>query len=214
MESRFFSSIKKTFSPKFLMKYLNKTPIKYLASLFAITLLLSACSNSQNSPTSTIPNAGSNTHTNGGNSGQPHGGKAGGKGQGNNNGYYDGQFGKDGSGGVEGKNVVLLKQRIIYFTYDSAQISAEGMDILAAHAHYLSAHPNKQVRLEGHADERGSREYNVALSLDRAIAAERVLNLKGANANTRTIPYGEEMPVVLGHDESAWNKNRRVEIVY
>jgi peptidoglycan-associated lipoprotein len=212
MESRFSSCIKKTFSPKFLMKYLNKTPIKYLASLFAITLLLSACSNSQNSP---IPKAGSNTHAGG--SGQHHGGKGGGsgsKGQGNNKGYYDGQFGKGGSGSVGGKNTALLKQRIIYFTYDSAQISAEGMDILAAHAHYLSAHPNKQVRLEGHADERGSREYNVALSLDRAIAAERFLNLKGANANIRTIPYGEEMPAVLGHDDSAWNKNRRVEIVY
>ena len=112
------------------------------------------------------------------------------------------------------KRQALLKQRIIYFAYNSSQISSEGIDILAAHAQYLAAHPNKRVRLEGHADERGSREYNIALSLDRAVAVEEVLKIKGANADTRAIPYGEEMPAVLGHTPSAWDKNRRVEIVY
>jgi peptidoglycan-associated lipoprotein len=192
------------------MKYIN-----YWISLFAVALLLSACSNTQNAPPQGKPNV------QGGGSGQhgQSGGGRGGSGQGKGNGYYDGSFGKGGSQGNNqagngGANAALLNQKVIYFAYDSSQISAEGLAILAAHAHYLASHPNKRVRLEGHADERGSREYNVALSLDRAIEAERVLNNKGAKANIRTIPYGEEMPAVLGHDASAWDKNRRVEIIY
>ena len=188
------------------MKYIN-----YWIPLFAITLLMSACSNTQNTPPVSNPNS-----QGGGGSGQ-HGQAGGGKGgaNGNGSGYYDGSFGNSNNQGNSGSaNAALLNQKVIYFAYDSSQINSEGMKILAAHAQYLAAHPNKRVRLEGHADERGSREYNIALSLDRAITAEQVLNIKGANTNIRTIPYGEEMPAVLGHDSSAWDKNRRVEIIY
>jgi len=190
------------------MKYIN-----YWISLFAVAFLLSACSNTQNTPPQSNPNAQGSGSGQQGQSGSGRGGS--GQGKGNGSGYYDGSFGKGSNqGGKSSANAALLKQRIIYFAYDSAQITPEGMAILAAHAQYLATHRNKRVRLEGHADERGSREYNVALSLDRAISAENVLNTKGANANIRTIPYGEEMPAVLGHDASAWDKNRRVEIVY
>ena len=192
------------------MKYIN-----YWLSLFAVALLLSACSNTQNTPPQSNPNA------QGGGSGQQGqaGSGRGGSGQGNGrgNGYYDGSFGNgsnQGNNNGGNANSALLKQRVIYFAYDSSQITTAGMAILSAHARYLAANPNKRVRLEGHADERGSREYNVALSLDRAISAENILNNQGANANIRTIPYGEEMPAVLGHNPSAWDKNRRVEIVY
>ena len=191
------------------MKYIN-----YWLSLFAVALLLSACSNTQNTPPQSNPNA------QGGGSGQQGqaGSGRGGSGQGNGrgNGYYDGSFGNGSNQGNNNgsANAALLKQRVIYFAYDSSQITTAGMAILSAHARYLAANPNKRVRLEGHADERGSREYNVALSLDRAISAENILNNQGANANIRTIPYGEEMPAVLGHNPSAWDKNRRVEIVY
>ncbi len=189
--------------------------IKWLAPLFAITLALSACSTQQNTPNA----GGSGGGSQGGGSGQ-HGGYGGGYGGGNGHGgnggggYYDGSGFGGGSGANGGANAGLLRQRVIYFDFDSSRIRPENMAILAAHARYLAAHPGKRVRLEGHADERGSREYNVALSLDRAVAVERVLKVKGARASMQTIPYGEEMPAVLGHTPAAWDKNRRVEIVY
>lgn len=186
--------------------------IKWLAPIFAMTLALGACSTQNtngNGGGGSGGQQGGSGHgsSNGGGSGGSGGQGSGQGGYGNGGGYYDG-----GLGG--GANAGLLSQRVIYFDYDSSRIRPESMNILAAHARYLSAHANKHVRLEGHADERGSREYNIALSLDRAIAVERVLKLKGARADTRTIPYGEEMPAVLGHTSSAWDKNRRVEIVY
>ena len=191
------------------MKHIN-----YWLSLFAVALLLSACSNTQNTPPESNAKAQNGAKGQHGQAGAGRGGSGQGKG---NNGYYDGSFGNgkgSNQGGTGSSHAALLKQRIIYFTYDSAQITTEGMAILTAHARYLAAHPNKRVRLEGHADERGSREYNVALSLDRALSAENALNNKGANAKIYSIPYGEEMPAVLGHDAAAWDKNRRVEIVY
>lgn len=187
--------------------------IKWLVPIFVMALVLSACSTQNTnggggSGSGQQGGSGQGGGSNGGGSGGSGGYGSGGQGNhGNGGGYYDG-----GLGG--GANAGLLRQRVIYFDYDSSRIRPESMKVLAAHAHYLSTKGNKHVRLEGHADERGSREYNIALSLDRAIAVERVLKLKGARADTRTIPYGEEMPAVLGHTSSAWDKNRRVEIVY
>lgn len=181
--------------------------IKWLAPLFAITLALSACS-SQNTTTT------NNNGGHGGGSGSGNGGYGGGGSGGQGGGYYDGGSFGGGSGGSGGANAGLLSQRIIYFDFDSSRIRPEGLRILEAHANYLASHPSRTIRLEGHADERGSREYNVALSLDRAVAVERVLKVKGVRANMQTIPYGEEMPAVLGHNPAAWDKNRRVEIVY
>ena len=186
--------------------------MKWLAPIFAMTLALSACSTQNTNGNGSGNGQGGGSGQGGGYSG---GGSGGGYGSGQGGGYggnYGGNYNGGGSGG--GANAGLLSQRVIYFDFDSSRIRPEGMDILAAHARYLAAHPNKHVRLEGHADERGSREYNIALSLDRAVAVERVLKLKGSRANTQTIPYGEEMPAVLGHTPAAWDKNRRVEIVY
>lgn len=188
--------------------------IKWLAPLFAVTLALGACS-SQNTTTTTNNNGGGSGGGNhGGGSGQGGGYGSGGSG-GQGGGYYDGgSFGGGNGGGSGGANAGLLSQRVIYFDFDSSRIRPDGLRILEAHADYLSRHPARSIRLEGHADERGSREYNVALSLDRAIAVERVLKVKGVRTNMQTIPYGEEMPAVLGHTPAAWDKNRRVEIVY
>jgi peptidoglycan-associated lipoprotein len=109
----------------------------------------------------------------------------------------------------------LLIKRIVYFDFDSSEIKGEGTDIVAAHAKYLAAHGATRVRLEGHTDERGSREYNVGLGERRAQAVRRALLLQGASeAQISTVSYGEERPAVAGHDEAAWAKNRRVEIVY
>jgi peptidoglycan-associated lipoprotein len=87
--------------------------------------------------------------------------------------------------------------------------------VVAAHAKYLAAHSGTRVRLEGHTDERGSREYNIGLGERRAQSVRRALLLQGAaDAQISTVSYGEERPAAPGHDEAAWAKNRRVEIMY
>jgi peptidoglycan-associated lipoprotein len=114
-----------------------------------------------------------------------------------------------------GPQAGLLAKRTVYFDFDSSEIKGEGTDIVAAHAKYLASNPGTRVRLEGHTDERGSREYNIGLGERRAQAVRRALLLQGgADAQISTVSYGEERPAVPGHDEAAWAKNRRVEIVY
>jgi peptidoglycan-associated lipoprotein len=116
---------------------------------------------------------------------------------------------------VAGPQDGMLLKRTIYFDFDSAEIRGEGMEIVAAHAKYLASHGPARVRLEGNTDERGSREYNIGLGERRAQAVARALRLQGAaNVQLSTVSYGEERPAVPGHDESAWAKDRRVEIVY
>lgn len=108
-----------------------------------------------------------------------------------------------------------LSQRVLYFDLDSSQIKDEDRDILAVHAEFLAAHSEITVVLEGHADERGSREYNIALGEKRAKAVKQIMTLQGVTEKQiQVISFGEERPVALGHDSSAWNLNRRVEILY
>lgn len=125
----------------------------------------------------------------------------------------------DDAGGFSGNALddpsSLLSTRVVYFDYDSAEIRADYRAVVEAHAKYLASRPNTIVTLEGHADERGSREYNLALGERRAQAVRRLMALLGASAGQiRTVSYGEERPVQEGHDESAYNLNRRVELVY
>lgn len=102
-----------------------------------------------------------------------------------------------------------------YFDFDTAEIKSEAREVLVAHARYLQANPDQDVRIEGHADERGTKEYNLALGERRANAIERFLVVNGASrGQTETISYGEEKPAVDGSDESAWAQNRRVELVF
>ncbi len=109
----------------------------------------------------------------------------------------------------------ILAQRVIYFDLDRSDIKPEYMNVLNAHATLLRAYPNLRVRLEGHADERGSREYNVALSERRGYSVLDYMQVKGSSSNQmEVIGYGEEVPAVFGHNEAAWGKNRRVEIKY
>jgi peptidoglycan-associated lipoprotein len=108
-----------------------------------------------------------------------------------------------------------LSRRVIYFEYDSSNILAEDQDLLNSHAMYLSANPGQSVTLEGHADERGSREYNIGLGDRRVQSVRRVLELQGVSPQQiSTVSYGEEKPAVEGHSDTAWRMNRRVEIVY
>jgi peptidoglycan-associated lipoprotein len=109
----------------------------------------------------------------------------------------------------------LLGQLVVYFDYDQADIKPEFNALLEAHGRNLAANPNMQVRLEGHTDERGSREYNIGLGERRAQAVRRVLTLQGAAATQLTpVSYGEERPAQTGSDEESWRLNRRVELVY
>ncbi len=108
-----------------------------------------------------------------------------------------------------------LSRRVLYFDLDSSQISPEDREIIAAHARFLSQHPDISVVLEGHADERGTREYNLALGERRAKTVEQLLTLQGVSQKQiQIISFGEERPVALDHNESAWRLNRRVEILY
>lgn len=118
----------------------------------------------------------------------------------------------DESAGPQGG---MLATRVVYFDFDSSEIKGTGTDVVAAHAKYLARHSDQRLRLEGHTDERGSREYNIGLGERRAQSVRRALLLQGASdAQISTVSYGEERPAVPGHDEAAWAKNRRVEIVY
>ncbi|HET9862930.1 MAG TPA: peptidoglycan-associated lipoprotein Pal [Steroidobacteraceae bacterium] len=115
----------------------------------------------------------------------------------------------------EGPSGELLSKRIVYFDFDRAEIRADSQPVVAAHAAYLAKNPSQKVRLEGHADERGSREYNIGLGERRAQAVRRALLLQGVGeVQLSTVSYGEERPAAAGSDEQAYALNRRVEIVY
>lgn len=108
-----------------------------------------------------------------------------------------------------------LSQRIVFFSYNSSQLTPEGLDLIRGHAEYLSRFNDVRVRVEGHTDERGSREYNIALGDNRARSVASILQLGGADPGQfSTLSYGEEVPVDEGSSESAWRRNRRVEVVY
>jgi peptidoglycan-associated lipoprotein len=114
-----------------------------------------------------------------------------------------------------GPQAGMLAKRTIYFDFDNSEIKGEATDIVAAHAKYLASNPNARIRLEGNTDERGSNEYNIGLGERRAQAVRRALLLQGAaDGQLSTVSYGEERPAAAGHDDAAWAKNRRVEIVY
>ncbi len=109
----------------------------------------------------------------------------------------------------------LLGKRRVNFEYDSSAIDDAGRAIVEAHAAYLVDNKNIRVVLEGHADERGTREYTLALGERRAQSVERMFKLLGVSADRiKTVSYGEEKPIAMDHDQSAWALNRRVEILY
>ena len=104
---------------------------------------------------------------------------------------------------------------IIYFEFDSSQVRAEDQDLVAGHAIALNEKPGANVRLEGHADERGSREYNIGLGERRAQAVRQMLMIQGVSASQiQTVSFGEERPESRGSSESDYAENRRVVIKY
>lgn len=136
-------------------------------------------------------------------------------------GSQQGQTGMD-QGSLQGINVPGIDtpqpaglERLVYFDFDSFDVRAEATVVLEANARYLRANPNRKVNLEGHTDERGGREYNLALGQKRAEAVRRALSLMGIpDSQMEPVSFGEEKPAVVGYDESAYAQNRRVELVY
>ena len=108
-----------------------------------------------------------------------------------------------------------LSRRVIYFEYDSAEITDADQELLTQHAGFLVANPAQHITLEGSTDERGSREYNIGLGERRSSAVQRFFEAEGVSASQiNTISYGEERPAEMGHNEAAWSKNRRAVLVY
>ncbi len=109
----------------------------------------------------------------------------------------------------------LLAERLVYFDFDRDTVRPEFVPMLEAHSRYLSQNPGARLRLEGHTDERGTREYNLALGERRAQSVRRIMTLNGArDTQLEVISYGEEMPVAFTQTEESWARNRRVELVY
>ena len=130
-------------------------------------------------------------------------------------------WGSGGQGGIESQFTGLndptspLYTRVIYFDYNATGIGVEYENALLAHAQLLADNPGVRFRLEGHTDERGSREYNIGLGNRRATAVGQFLQARGVTPQQiETVSYGEEKPARLEHNDAAWKLNRRVELVY
>ena len=102
----------------------------------------------------------------------------------------------------------------LYFAYDDTEIDEVATRIIIQHANFMQSNPSVNLRLEGHADERGTREYNLALGENRALSVKEVLGLYNLDDRIIVVSYGEEQPILSGSNEEAWEKNRRVELVY
>jgi peptidoglycan-associated lipoprotein len=108
-----------------------------------------------------------------------------------------------------------LAARSVYFGFDTFSVDSKYEPLVQAHGQFLASHPQVQIRIEGNADERGSREYNLALGDKRAQVVARQLEVMGAKpAQVEAVSYGEERPKAEGHDEAAWAENRRADIRY
>ena len=102
----------------------------------------------------------------------------------------------------------------LYFAYDDTEIDEVATRIIIQHANFMQENPSVNLRLEGHADERGTREYNLALGENRALSVKEVLGLYNLDDRIIVVSYGEEAPILTGSNEEAWEKNRRVEFSY
>lgn len=121
----------------------------------------------------------------------------------------------DEAGGANENRLKAPYNQTYHFEFDKFEVGQDDVPSINAQATYLAANPNAKVRLEGHADDRGSREYNIALGWRRAKAVAAVLQQQGvAMKQIAMVSYGKEKPVAFGHDEDSFAKNRRVELVY
>jgi peptidoglycan-associated lipoprotein len=176
-----------------------------IALAFALVVFLAACGGSSALKGGNTGGEQGGATTGGGAGGAETGGAAGGGGP-------QGQPLGGGQGAMGGERPEKMR---VYFAFDSSAIDADNRTIVEQHAAYLMANPQLKVTLQGNTDERGTREYNLALGERRSVSVERMLRVLGVSADRiTTISFGEEQPVAMGHDESSWRLNRRVEFVY
>ena len=128
----------------------------------------------------------------------------------------DGQALEAEANEAEAKAQAALREiTVFYFDFDQSSIKSDSKAALMAHASYLAANPSARVVLEGHADERGTVEYNLALGERRGVAVRRFLMANGASASQlEVVSFGEERPAMTGNNDASWAKNRRVEVKY
>jgi len=108
-----------------------------------------------------------------------------------------------------------LAKRSIYFDFDSYAVRDDYQPLLQQHSQYLKSHPDRHVLIQGNTDERGTREYNLALGQKRAEAVRRAMSLLGvADSQMEAVSLGKEKPQATGHDESSWAQNRRADLAY
>ena len=206
-----------TFFNSFFNSFFKKNSAKKLSILLIIApfVFLTACSSTSDDSTEDNGAAAAVEDRTGGGTGD-------GSYEGQTGGYNDSAMsdgtamnGQSQSGEPLSDPNSPLSVRTIYFEYDSVTINSEGQSALNAHAEYLSLNPNQTMILEGHTDERGTREYNLSLGERRAKAVADFLTASGVQGQQIEVrSYGEENPVALDHSESAWQLNRRVEILY
>lgn len=133
------------------------------------------------------------------------------QGTGYGNFYDDPAYGVNVVGGPQATE----KDRVIYFSFDSSRIDQRSENVIREHAKYLREHPQTMVVLEGHTDERGTREYNIGLGERRAYSVKEVFQQSGVGVDQmRVLSYGEERPAVWGSDENSYARNRRAVIIY
>ena len=109
----------------------------------------------------------------------------------------------------------ILSKRSVFFDYDSNAVKDEYRGLVTAHSRYLADKRESKIRIEGNCDERGSREYNLALGQRRAESVKKVMTVLGvSDGRIETTSYGEEKPMAQGHDEQSWSQNRRADIKY
>ena len=185
-----------------------------LGLMFAVAL--HGCSSqSTKDGAQTAAGAGKGSGASGGGAGGPEIGRYGRSGAGTGSGSGADGEGAGASVGDPNDPSSPVSRRVIYFEYDSFEVLPEYVSVINAHAAYLTANNGRSVTLEGHADERGSSEYNVALGEQRARAVAKMLTVQGVSDDQiQIVSFGEEKPATGGHDDSSWQQNRRVELTY
>ena len=187
--------------------------MKKIILVISLALLLAACGDKIKPDADTIDGdaaaAGAGAETGGATAGG-----IGGEGLGDGTALEGGKVISYEAGAIHDPNNVL-SEKVVYFAFDNDSVSDDYIELVKHHGKYLSLNTGAKVRLEGHADELGTREYNIALAERRALAVKQVMLYEGAtNDQISVISYGEEKPVEFGHDEESMSLNRRVEIVY
>lgn len=178
------------------------------------TLLLAACADTEEKDTSLLDGNAANGINDASTSGLDNGNGINGSAMGGGSGLY-GSDGASSLGPEFSDPNNPLSKRTIYFMLDSSQVQQDFVPVIAAHAQYLLANPSQHITLEGHCDDRGSREYNIALGEQRAKSVANMMRIQGvSDAQVSIVSYGEEKPAAFGEDEASWELNRRVEIDY